>query len=376
VSNAVGETFKNWMEEHPADAKRLCLKGIVAAQAREAARKARELTRRKTALDSGSMPHKLRDCKTKDFDRSELFIVEGDSAGGSATQGRDVETQAILPLRGKLLNVEKARIDKVLGFEEIRTLIGALRCGIGEEFDYTKLRYGKVIIMTDADVDGSHIRTLLLTFFFRQMPELIKRGRIYIAQPPLYQIVKGKSGRYVLNEKTLGDTLTELGLEDAVLVARDPGNVDAKSNEAAEVVRIQGQDLRRLVRVLRRLEDLVEIAERRGVKFPDLLSARRHDPDGKGRLPTHRLQWHGGDAWAWSERQAHQIVASKGLRLADEAPAAATNGEPAVPGSLAPSASVRELHENPRTGACVPGPVFARPEHRGLRTGPGRVGNR
>ncbi|MBX3375876.1 MAG: DNA gyrase subunit B [Phycisphaeraceae bacterium] len=339
VSSAVGEALKTWMEEHPADAKRLCLKGIVAAQAREAARKARELTRRKTALDSGSMPHKLRDCKTRDFDRSELFIVEGDSAGGSATQGRDVETQAILPLRGKLLNVEKARIDKVLGFEEIRTLIGALRCGIGEEFDYTKLRYGKVIIMTDADVDGSHIRTLLLTFFFRQMPELIKRGRIFIAQPPLYQITRGKTGRYVLNEKVLADTLTELGLEDSVLVVRDPAIVDRSSGEAKEVHRLQGQDLRRAVRILRRLEDLVEIAERRGVKFPDLLSARSDDPEGKSRLPTHRLVWLGGEAWAWSEKQAHEIVAKKKLRLSDEAADLTdmTHG---------PTASVRELHEN------------------------------
>ena len=338
VSNAVGEALKDWMEEHPGDAKRLCLKGIVAAQAREAARKARELTRRKTALDSGSMPHKLRDCKTKDVDRSELFIVEGDSAGGSATQGRDVETQAILPLRGKLLNVEKARIDKVLGFEEIRTLIGALRCGIGEEFDYSKLRYGKVIIMTDADVDGSHIRTLLLTFFFRQMQELIKRGRVYIAQPPLYQIIRGKTGRYVLNEKVLGDTLTELGLEDSSLVVRDPANVDSRSGEAATVARLAGADLRRAVRILRRLDDLVEIAERRGVKFPDLLAARRHDPESKHRLPTHRVTWHGGEAFAWSERQAHQTIAQQKLRLADEATTDSSNG--------APSASVRELHEN------------------------------
>jgi DNA gyrase subunit B len=344
VSNAVGETLKAWLDEHPTDAKRLSMKGIIAAQAREAARKARELTRRKTALDSGSMPHKLRDCKTKDFDRSEMFIVEGDSAGGSATQGRDVETQAILPLRGKLLNVEKARIDKVLGFEEIRTLIAALRCGIGEEFDYAKLRYGKVIIMTDADVDGSHIRTLLLTFFFRQMPELIKRGRIHIAQPPLYQIVRGKSGRYVLNEKVLGDTLTELGLEDAVLAVRDTAGVDTRTGQPLESLRIQGADLRRVVRNLRRLGDLVEIAERRGVKFPDLLAARREDPERKGRLPTHRLSWQGGDAWAWSERQAHDLVTENGLNLADEAVAVNGAAQPASPGLR--HASVRELHEN------------------------------
>ncbi|MBL9031051.1 MAG: DNA gyrase subunit B [Phycisphaerae bacterium] len=324
VSSAVGEALKSWLEEHPADAKRLCLKAIIAAQAREAARKARELTRRKTALDSGSMPHKLRDCKTRDVNLSELFIVEGDSAGGSATQGRDVETQAILPLRGKLLNVEKARIDKVLAFEEIRTLISALRCGIGEEFDASKLRYGKIIIMTDADVDGSHIRTLLLTFFFRQMPELIRRGRIYCAQPPLYQLVKGKSGRYVLNEKVLGDTLTELGLEDATLIVRGPGGQEER--------RIGGASAAKAVRLLRRLEDLVEIAERRGVRFPDLLATRGSDPEGRDRLPTHRLVWRGGDAFAWSERQAHEIIAAKGLTLGD--------GEPGT------GVTLRELHEN------------------------------
>ena len=250
VSAAVSQALDRWLEEHPTEAKRLCLKGIQAAQAREAARKARELTRRKTALESGSMPHKLRDCKTKDLDRSEIFLVEGDSAGGSATQGRDVETQAILPLKGKILNVEKARIDKVLGFEEIRTMIAALRCGIGADFDITKLRYGKVIIMTDADVDGSHIRTLLLTFFFRQMPELILRGRIYIAQPPLYQIIKGKSSRYVVTDHDLNDTLTELGLESSALVVRDPDTIDDNTGMPREVRRLAGAEAASAVRSL------------------------------------------------------------------------------------------------------------------------------
>ena len=352
VSDAVGEQLEHWLDEHPSEAKRICLKGIVAAQAREAARKARELTRRKSALDSGSMPHKLRDCKTKDVDRSELFIVEGDSAGGSATQGRDVETQAILPLRGKLLNVEKARLDKVLGFEEIRTLISALRCGIGEEFDLAKLRYGRVVIMTDADVDGSHIRTLLLTFFFRQMPELIRRGKIFIAQPPLYQLTWGtgrnKKSTYVLNEGRMDEVLTEQGLARARLVIRDvassvPGGV---ASGQAKVLRvIEGDELQRTIRVLRRLAELVEIAERRGVKFPDLLAARASDPAGQHRLPSHRLTWTGGEAFAWSEEQARAIVAGQKLRLVlgdggESAPS--LTGEP----TAAPSAVLRELHEN------------------------------
>ncbi|MCC6676747.1 MAG: DNA gyrase subunit B [Phycisphaerales bacterium] len=362
VSQAVGDALETWLEEHPAEAKRLAIKGIVAAQAREAARKARELTRRKSALDSGSMPHKLRDCKTRDVDRSELFIVEGDSAGGSATQGRDVETQAILPLRGKLLNVEKARIDKVLAFEEIRTLISALRVGIGNELDISRLRYGKVVIMTDADVDGSHIRTLLLTFFFRQMPELIRRGHIYVAQPPLYQIVKGtgkaRKGRYVLNEKTLADTLTELGLEGAVLVVREIDPAQTDPDQAPKVARrIEGDPLRRAVHLLRRLQELRTVAERRGVRFIDLLAARGGDPDGKRRLPLYRVTWRGGEAYAWSEAQAHAFVTSRGLLLADGqgATVAVEKAEPgAGPGvveqSPAPgrdaTAAVRELHEN------------------------------
>ncbi len=330
VSQAVGEALSNWMEEHPAEAKRLCLKGIVAAQAREAARKARELTRRKTALDSGSMPHKLRDCKTKDVDQAELFIVEGDSAGGSATQGRNVDNQAILPLRGKLLNVERARIDKVLGFEEIRTLIGALRTGIGAEFDASKLRYGKVIIMTDADVDGSHIRTLLLTFFFRQMPELIRRGHVYIAQPPLYQITRGKKSRYVVNERKLHDVLTELGLDGSALLVRDIEHAEP-GRDPKVLRRISGSDAARVVRLLGRLAELAEIAERRGVRFVDLLAARRD-----GRLPTHRVTTRSVGEYAWTEREAHEIVESRGWKLVEDGDATG-EGEPAT---------VRELHEN------------------------------
>jgi len=269
VESVVNEELSFYLEEHPQFARKVVEKALIAARARAAARKARDLTRRKGALDSAALPGKLADCSEKDPAKCELYIVEGDSAGGSAKQGRDRTFQAILPLRGKVLNVEKARLDKILNNREIRTLITAIGAGIGvDEFNIDKVRYHRIIIMTDADVDGAHIRTLLLTFLYRQMPQLIERGYVYLAQPPLYKITKGKREEYIESDEDLTRRLLALGGEDAIFAIATDGAVESDSRT------ISGEELARLLDALTKLELTMGNLARKGIDVRTYLNSR------------------------------------------------------------------------------------------------------
>ncbi len=303
VESAVAEQFGIYLEEHNQIAKTIIGKAVRAMQAREAARKARELVRRKSALASGNLPGKLADCQSQDLAVSEIFLVEGDSAGGSAKMGRDRRNQAILPLKGKILNVERARLDKMLGHSEIQLIISALGCGIAEEFDLEKLRYGKIIIMTDADVDGSHIRTLLLTFFFRHMNLLIDEGRLYIAQPPLYKVKRKKNERYIVTDQELREYLIELGIGSLV--------IEDKVSDRS----FSGDELRPVAKDLERLEAILPKLSQAGVPLPvdEVLAAW----DGE-RLPTHWAREGEVDSFFQSRQELGDFLELQKKRLGVE----------------------------------------------------------
>lgn len=310
VESLVGEKLSEWFEENPNEAKQIVGKIVEAALAREAARKARELTRRKTAMDVNFLAGKLKDCSEKDPTKTEVFLVEGDSAGGSAQTGRDRATQAILPLKGKILNVERARFDRMLASQEIGNLVMALGTGIGrDEFDISKLRYHKIVIMTDADVDGAHIRTLLLTFFFRQMPELIEGGYLYIAQPPLYKVSRGKSEVYLKDQAAMDDYLIDQGVDGAIL---RQGNGEE----------ITGQDLIRVVNEARQLKRVLDafpthyprhILEQAAIAGAFVPGAVDSDLQGTADRVAKRLDL---IAEEWERGWAGRITQDKGMRLA------------------------------------------------------------
>ncbi|MBI2193705.1 MAG: DNA topoisomerase (ATP-hydrolyzing) subunit B [Planctomycetes bacterium] len=300
VETGVNEGLAVYLEEHPKDAVNIVRKALQAAEAREAARKARELTRRKGILNSGSLPLKLADCSSRDIQSTELYLVEGDSAGGSAKQGRDRVFQAILPLRGKILNVEKTRLDKILRHEEICALLSALGTGIGaEDFDIQRIRYGKIIIMTDADVDGSHIRTLLLTFFYRHMPQIISEGRLFIAQPPLYRVKKKSKIQYYHSEDEITEFLLMMGIEGITLEARNGGG--------GPVV-FQGERLRHLLDLIIDIENQEKAVKRKGLDLQEYLALR--DPR-TGALPRARVQVSGQPPYfLYTDQELAELLAS------------------------------------------------------------------
>jgi DNA gyrase subunit B len=347
VNSLFGEYLTKFLEENPKAAKAIGNKGLLAAEARVAARKQKELIReRKGALSGGGLPGKLRDCSSRDVDKCELYLVEGDSAGGSAEGGRMREFQAILPLRGKIINAYKSREDKVLANEEIRSMISAVGTGIGEDQDLSKRRYGRIVIMTDADVDGSHIRTLLLTFFYRQMFELVKGGHVYVAQPPLFRVKNKSNTYYVQTEDEMRTQLLDQGLADAVFNPND-GRL------------VEGEEMTRLVRTLATLEEAIIALERRGISLK--IHAERQD--AAGRLPIYHVYMDGRDEWFTTRGELDNFVAAQekeaggkldvdvGMHTPQSAPPS-TNGDgevAAATGSLTPTPSSRlrivELHE-------------------------------
>ena len=299
VESLLNEALGAFLEETPSVGNKIAEKCILATRARQAARKARELTRRKGAFEAGNLPGKLADCSEEDPDVCELYIVEGDSAGGSAKQGRDRKYQAILPLKGKIINVEKAALDKVLSNEEIRAIITALGTGIGEEFKIEKLRYSKIILMCDADVDGSHIRTLLLTFFYREMKELVEKGHIYIAQPPLYRVKAGKREEYINTEEEMNSILIDQGTQDIEIIRVKDKYV------------FSGKKLKEILEVLLQVESLASAITRRGVKFEKFLSFKH--PKTK-KLPFYRVKVEGKYRFIYNDDELASITKKMGKK--------------------------------------------------------------
>jgi DNA gyrase subunit B len=338
VSSILHEHLSTYLEEKPKEAKRILNKVTLAAEAREAASKAKKaLKDRKSILSGGGLPGKLMDCTTRDRDESELFLVEGQSAGGSAESGRDRFFQAILPLRGKVLNVEKARVEKLLGNEEIACLIAAIGVDIGNVEDVARLRYGKVIILTDADVDGQHIRTLLLTFFYRQMRRLVEEGRIFVARPPLYAVTQKKNVRFVRTAEEMNKELMDRGLHGTKL------NILADEARSRKASTLEGEQLGKLVQALTEIQDPLTIVERRGLSVAELLAQAKD-----GSLPQYRVQLGGKEQWLHTAEDLDRFRAAEQARLGrDLVVAEGEPGAPATGGTNGESANfaVQELHE-------------------------------